>query len=124
MDQKSRRDAEGNQVGQGIKFAAEGAFHAAPEGSDAAAEALVKVLKTRAAYLRERDKAPSKDGVLSNTALLLAALWAWYRGRMDEPVSPRNWDLNRYVPRQRAFDGILKWLASEPPSGRYRSFEK
>jgi hypothetical protein len=48
----------------------------------------------------------AKDSVLSNTALLLAALWAWYRSRMDAPaLEPRNWDLNNYVPRQRAFDG-------------------
>jgi hypothetical protein len=47
------------------------------------------------------------DGLLSNTAMLLAALYAWYRSRMDAPAQqPRNYDLTTYVPRQRAFDAF------------------
>jgi hypothetical protein len=52
-------------------------------------------------------KVKATDGLLSNTAMLLAALYAWYRSRMDEPAQqPRNWDLTTYVPRQRAFDAF------------------
>ena len=48
---------------------------------------------------------PAKDGLLSNTAILLAALYAWYRSRMDAPAQqPRNYDLTTYVPRQRLLD--------------------
>jgi hypothetical protein len=47
----------------------------------------------------------AKDGALTTTAMLLAALYAWYRSRMDEPAQqPRNYDLTTYTPRQRAFD--------------------
>jgi hypothetical protein len=50
-------------------------------------------------------KVKAADGLLSNTAMLLAALYAWYRSRMDEPAQqPRNYDLTTYTPRQRAFD--------------------
>ena len=60
----------------------------------------------RGVSVRAMDGGKAKDGALSNTALLLAALWAWYRSRMDAPaLEPRNYDLNTYVPRQRAFDG-------------------
>jgi hypothetical protein len=37
--------------------------------------------------------------------MLLAALWAWYRSRMDEPAQQlRNYDLTTYTPRQRMLD--------------------
>jgi hypothetical protein len=52
-------------------------------------------------------KVKAADGLLSNTAILLAALYAWYRSRMDAPAQqPRNYDLTTYVPRQRAFDAF------------------
>jgi hypothetical protein len=70
-------------------------------------------------------KVKATDGLLSNTAMLLAVLYAWYRSRMDEPAQqPRNWDLTTYVPRQRAFDGMLNWKGSPAPTGKYCSFEK
>jgi hypothetical protein len=62
---------------------------------------------TKEAAVEFAAKKKATDGALSNTALLLAALWAWYRQRMDEPAQqPRNWDLNSYVPRRRAFDAV------------------
>ena len=60
--------------------------------------------------------APAKDGVLSNTAMLLAALYAWYRSRMDAPaLQPRNYDLTTYVPRQRMLDSSRRGLPYDHP---------
>jgi hypothetical protein len=60
------------------------------------------------------------DGLLSNTAMLLAALYAWYRSRMDAPAQqPRNYDLTTYVPRQRMLD--VDWSQTRHPySGDFR----
>jgi hypothetical protein len=66
-------------------------------------DAYSAVREARAALEAAGGKA--KDGALSTAGLLLAALWAWYRSRMDEPAQQlRNWDLNTYTPRQRMLD--------------------
>jgi hypothetical protein len=90
-----RRTNKGQRIQSSAEMTARGKFN----------DASSAVREAKAALEAVGSKAT--DGLLSNTAMLLAALYAWYRSRMDAPaLQPRNYDLTTYTPRQRLLDSV------------------
>jgi hypothetical protein len=90
-----RRTNKGQRIQSSAEMTARGKFN----------DASSAVREAKAALEAVGGKAT--DGLFSNTAMLLAALYAWYRSRMDAPaLQPRNYDLTTYTPRQRLLDSV------------------